>query len=98
MPVSLPLSCSGSQRNTSAAKSARDKRRRVLREEAEMTHSSSFLKPISAFRKELHSYPPHIRQRQASRTPRGLTDPSNASLLSNVSAASLREPRAETQS
>jgi hypothetical protein len=43
---------SRSQGNFNALESARDKCRHVLREETQMTHSSSFLKLISAFRKE----------------------------------------------
>lgn len=53
-----------------------------------MTHSSSFLKPISAFRKEAsfihttHSTVPDLME-----PPHGLTDPNNTSLLRNVNAA-----------
>lgn len=57
------------QRNFNALQSTRGKCRHALREEREMTHSSSFLKPISASRKRLHSYTPHISQCQTPRNP-----------------------------
>lgn len=86
----FPFCPTQDQRNFNALQSTRDKCRHVLREEREMTHSSSFLKPISALRKRIHSYTPRISSARPHGTPHGLMDP-NASLLRNVNIASLGE-------
>lgn len=84
----FPFCPTQDHRNFNALQSTRDKCRHVLREEREMTHSSSFLKPISALWKRgfIHTHHTSVSARPHG-TPHGLMDP-NTSLLRDMNVAS----------